>query len=116
MVLRHINKYKYSHLINVDFFGVCREKKREREREELWKRLHELADEIHTQKGDRIGLAPLTLSSGAGQQSNSDHTSSNNQNNMQGAVASSTQHSAGPTGISTQMNSMSISGTAAMSK
>lgn len=82
-----------------------REKKREREREELWKRLHELADEIHTQKGDK------PVSGGAGQQSNSDHTSSSNQNNL-----AQQSHSGPPGGISTQMNSMSISGTAAMSK
>jgi Protein phosphatase 2A regulatory B subunit (B56 family) len=87
-----------------------REKKREREREELWKRLHELADEIQK--------TPLPAAGGAtGQQStNSDgsliSTSTSNQNNTQAAQS----HSAGPTAISTQMNSMSISGAAAMSK
>lgn len=115
-MIAHINfraDNQCSLLLLFFFLFTFREKKREREREELWKRLHELADEIHIQKGDRIGLQGLSLGA---QQSNSDHTS-NNQNNMQGAVASSTQsHSAGPTGISTQMNSMSISGTAAMSK
>ena len=98
--------------INVTGFLFLREKKREREREELWKRLHELADEIQKTP---------SLPSGATGQSNSDgllnSTSSSNQNNTQQAAASSAQsHSAGPTAISTQMNSMSISGAAAMSK
>lgn len=91
-----------------------REKKREREREELWKRLHELADEIQK-------TPSLPSAGGATGQSNSDgilnSTSTSNQNNTQQAAASSAQsHSAGPTAISTQMNSMSISGAAAMSK
>jgi hypothetical protein len=91
-----------------------REKKREREREELWKRLHELADEI--QKSDKHGTPSLPSSSAAatGQSTNSDGTlnsTSSNQNNTQ-AASSAQSHSA----ISTQMNSMSISGAAAMSK
>lgn len=91
---------------------LFREKKREREREELWKRLSELADEI--QKTPSLPSAGAT-----GQSTNSDgslnSTSTSNQNNT--AAASSAQsHSAGPTAISTQMNSMSISGAAAMSK
>jgi hypothetical protein len=93
-----------------------REKKREREREELWKRLHELADEIQ-----KTPSLPTSSAGGAtGQQStNSDgslnSTSTSNQNNTQ-AASSAQSHSAGPTAISTQMNSMSISGAAAMSK
>lgn len=75
----------------------------------MWKRLHELADEIQK-----------TPSLPATGQSNSDgllnSTSTSNQNNTQQAAASSAQsHSAG-TAISTQMNSMSISGAAAMTK
>jgi len=63
----------------------------------------------------------LPSAGGATGQSNSDgilnSTSTSNQNNTQQAAASSAQsHSAGPTAISTQMNSMSISGAAAMSK
>lgn len=92
-----------------------REKKREREREELWKRLHELADEI--QKGDKHGTIgtslpalPSTTSDIGSNQLNS--TSTNNQNNQ---AASSAQHSA--SAISTQMNSLSISAAAgSMSK
>jgi hypothetical protein len=85
----------------------------------LWKRLHELADEI--QKSDKHGTPSLPSSAAAtGQSTNSDGTlnsTSSNQNNTQAAAASSAQsHSAGPTAISTQMNSMSISGAAAMSK
>lgn len=97
------------------FLFFLREKKREREREELWKRLHELADEIQK-------TPSLPSAGGAtGQSTNSDgslnSTSTSNQNNTQQAAASSAQsHSAGPTAISTQMNSMSISGAAAMSK
>lgn len=97
-----------------------REKKREREREELWKRLHELADEI---KSDKHGTPSSAGGAGTtGQQSNSDgllnSTSTSNQNNTQAAAASSSaqSHSAGPTAISTQMNSMSISGAATVSK
>lgn len=94
---------------NLNYF---REKKREREREELWKRLHELADEIQKTP---------SLPGATGQSTNSDgslnSTASSNQNNTTAAAASSAQsHSAGPTAISTQMNSMSISGAAAMSK
>lgn len=93
-----------------------REKKREREREELWKRLHELADEIQ-----KTPSLPSTAGGGAtGQQStNSDgslNSTSSNQNSTQQAASSAQSHSAGPTLISTQMNSMSISGAAAMSK
>lgn len=95
-----------------------REKKREREREELWKRLHELADEIKSDKHGTPSSSSATAAGITGQQStNSDgslNSTSSNQNNTQAAAAQS--HSAGPTAISTQMNSMSISGAAAMSK
>lgn len=101
-----------------------KEKKREREREELWKRLHELADEIKSDKHGTPSSSSAGVTNATGQQStNSDgslnSTSTSNQNNTQAAAASSSSaqsHSAGPTAISTQMNSMSISGAAAMSK
>jgi hypothetical protein len=93
-----------------------REKKREREREELWKRLHELADEI--QKSDKHGtiggsssLQALPPNANENNQLNS--TSASNQNNQ--AAASAQSHSA--SAISTQMNSLSISAAAgSMSK
>lgn len=112
-----------------------REKKREREREELWKRLHELADEI--QKSDKTPSLPSATTGGvASIQSSSvadggssavsgtlqlNSIATSNQNNTQiaaGTASSSNQsHSAGPKTISTQMNSMSIStGAGAMSK
>lgn len=96
--------------------SVFREKKREREREELWKRLHELADEIQKTPSLPTSSAP----GGGGAAANSDgsinSTSTSNQNNTAAAASSAQSHSAGPTAISTQMNSMSISGAAAMSK
>jgi hypothetical protein len=91
----------------------CREKKREREREELWKRLHELADEI--QKGDKHGtigtqaLPSSTQGDAASNQLNS--TATNNQNNQ---ASSAQSHSA--SSINTQMNSLSISAAGSMSK
>lgn len=85
-----------------------REKKREREREELWKRLHELADEI--QKGDKHGTiggtslpAPQSSQVGDVASNQLNSTATNNQNNNQAAGS----HSA--SAISTQMNSLSIS-------
>lgn len=97
------------HLIN-----IYREKKREREREELWKRLHELADEI--QKGDKpgtIGSLPLSAASSHGDASNQlNSTATNNQNNQ--AASSAPSHPA--SAISTQMNSLSISAAGSMSK
>jgi hypothetical protein len=86
-----------------------REKKREREREELWKRLHELADEI--QKGDKQGtigqsLQALGSSSQPGTDGNNPLNSTANQNNSP-AATSAQSHSA--SAISTQMNSLSIS-------
>jgi len=73
-----------------------------------------LADEIQ-----KTPSLPSSAGGATGQQStNSDgslnSTSTSNQNNT--AASSAQSHSAGPTAINTQMNSMSISGAAAMSK
>lgn len=100
-----------------------REKKREREREELWRRLHELADEIH--KGDKHGTigslsAALPSASGASSQigdvvGNNPLSSTATQNNSQAATTGAQSHPA--SAISTQMNSLSISAAAgSMSK
>lgn len=97
-------------LIILHFF---REKKREREREELWRRLHELADEI--QKGDKhgtIGSLPALPASAGGSSASSENplNSTATQNNSQAATAQS--HT-----LTTQLNSLSISAAAgSMSK
>lgn len=95
---------------------LLREKKRERERDELWKRLHELADEI--QKGDKPGtIGSLTATSGGGASSSQGgivdvgNNPLNSTANLNNSPASSAQsHSA--SAISTQMNSLSISAAA----
>lgn len=93
---------------------IYREKKREREREELWKRLHELADEIKSDKHGTIGTSlPALASTTTDGSSNQLNTSTNNQNNQ---AATSAQSHSTASAISTQMNSLSISAAGSMSK
>ncbi|CAO1423771.1 unnamed protein product [Diamesa serratosioi] len=96
-----------------------KEKKREREREELWKRLHELADELSKSDKTNPQLA-ATLSNQ--QQSSSSAVggaSDAGTNSIHGTTTtpSTTTNNNTPSSINSQLNSMSISaGGAAVGK
>lgn len=103
-----------NYFIEINKKIIFREKKREREREELWKRLHELADEI--QKGDKQGtIASLTTSGGASSSQGVVDVGNNPLNstaNLNNSPAASSAQSHSASAISTQMNSLSISAAA----
>ena len=101
--------------------NVCiyfREKKREREREELWKRLHELADELSKSDKTNPQLA-ATLSNQQQSSSAVGGASDAGTNSIHGTTTtpSTTTNNNTPSSINSQLNSMSISaGGAAVGK
>lgn len=100
------------------FVFVFREKKREREREELWKRLHELADELSKSDKTNPQLA-ATLSNQQQSSSAVGGASDAGTNSIHGTTTtpSTTTNNNTPSSINSQLNSMSISaGGAAVGK
>ncbi|CAO1428523.1 unnamed protein product [Diamesa hyperborea] len=95
-----------------------KEKKREREREELWKRLHELADELSKSDKTNPQLA-ATLSNQQQSSSAVGGASDAGTNSIHGTTTtpSTTTNNNTPSSINSQLNSMSISaGGAAVGK